>query len=413
MVHAPFSLFKRPRKDGSVWWWARFWDYKRRRFAESHPLDIEFEGKKRDLVAATSKATKMLESISFDVADSYFVSWVIQFWTPGISKYLRLKELGQGEPLSTEYITNNRRGLELYAKTYPGFRRLKVFELKSADLQDWQLWMIEQGIGRRRINQILQSVRVPLRWAQRRQQIPNNPAKGVDPIKVNQKEKGVLTLAEVNRLLLAKDIDTRATLAVALACLGGLRRGEVRGLKWRSVDIDNRWIHVEENYVDGEGSKKPKANSLRIVPMHTALIPLFQQLHFQTQYKNPDDFVIFETYGHRSKAVSCEFFRSSFKRLLCEIGITAEEQVERNLTYHSLRHTFVTLARGAELPDVVVQALSGHKTKQMLDHYSHIIQTMRPAEIMAKLDNYLMASMDEKKDETKLSTTDALATTGI
>lgn len=157
MMHAPFSLFRRGRKDGSVWWWARFWDYKSRRFAESHPLDIQYHGMRKDCLAACSKATAMLQDISLDVADSLFVPWAVQFWTPGKSKYLRQKELGAGEPLSVEYVTNNRRGLELYARTYPGFRKLRVSELATADLQDWQLWMLEQEVGRRRINQIIVS----------------------------------------------------------------------------------------------------------------------------------------------------------------------------------------------------------------------------------------------------------------
>ncbi|MDR2489933.1 MAG: tyrosine-type recombinase/integrase [Spirochaetaceae bacterium] len=50
------------------------------------------------------------------------------------------------------------------------------------------------------------------------------------------------------------------------------------------------------------------------------------------------------------------------------------EQAARNITLHSLRHTFVSLSRLAGLADVEVQAMSGHKTLEMLGVYTHAKQ---------------------------------------
>jgi integrase len=40
--------------------------------------------------------------------------------------------------------------------------------------------------------------------------------------------------------------------------------------------------------------------------------------------------------------------------------------------FHSLRHSFVTLLRDAGVPQAAVQALTGHKTRAMLETYTHI-----------------------------------------
>jgi integrase len=51
---------------------------------------------------------------------------------------------------------------------------------------------------------------------------------------------------------------------------------------------------------------------------------------------------------------------------------------QRNLSFHSMRHSFVTRAREAGLSDFVVATLSGHRTTQMMEHYSH--QTLTAVE---------------------------------
>jgi integrase len=50
------------------------------------------------------------------------------------------------------------------------------------------------------------------------------------------------------------------------------------------------------------------------------------------------------------------------------------EQRRRNLTFHGLRHTFVTLGRLAGISDLEIQALARHKSGTMIERYSHASQ---------------------------------------
>jgi len=60
-----------------------------------------------------------------------------------------------------------------------------------------------------------------------------------------------------------------------------------------------------------------------------------------------------------------------FESMLRDIGISEETQKARKIVFHSLRHTYVSLSRGAGVPDFVVQRIAGHKTMGMTDKYSH------------------------------------------
>jgi integrase len=46
-------------------------------------------------------------------------------------------------------------------------------------------------------------------------------------------------------------------------------------------------------------------------------------------------------------------------------------QTGRNLTYHGLRHTFVSLCRYAGMNDFQIMGLVGHRPLAMIDRYSH------------------------------------------
>jgi integrase len=67
------------------------------------------------------------------------------------------------------------------------------------------------------------------------------------------------------------------------------------------------------------------------------------------------------------------------------------EQAERNITFHALRHTFVSLLRLAGISDIQVQALAGHKSSQMMDRYPHPTRVVELDGCRAKLDGLIGA----------------------
>ena len=70
-------------------------------------------------------------------------------------------------------------------------------------------------------------------------------------------------------------IDLRMKTAVLLSELAGLRRGEIRGLRWQAVDLDNRVIHVVENVVPNDA---PKDGSAGTVPISDDVLSVLEEL---------------------------------------------------------------------------------------------------------------------------------------
>jgi len=58
-------------------------------------------------------------------------------------------------------------------------------------------------------------------------------------------------------------------------------------------------------------------------------------------------------------------WRSSWRRLTEKAGL-------KGLRFHDLRHHAITELAESQASDQTIQAIAGHMSKRMLDHYSHI-----------------------------------------
>ena len=63
------------------------------------------------------------------------------------------------------------------------------------------------------------------------------------------------------------------------------------------------------------------------------------------------------------------------KNALKVMGITDKERMEQGLSFHSLRHTFVSLMRG-RISDKDLKEVVGHKSDAIQDHYTHESDSM-------------------------------------
>jgi len=134
-----------------------------------------------------------------------------------------------------------------------------------------------------------------------------------------------------------------------------------------------------------------KCGSNRQALFPEQLIPVLERIHSISPYTDDKDYILFSVANNRKannrdKPLSVNSLRSAFTNLLESAGITKEQQKQRNLTLHGMRHTFVTMARMAGIPDIAVQAMAGHKSAEMMNHYSHGGQVIDINEYKKKLD---------------------------
>ena len=105
-------------------------------------------------------------------------------------------------------------------------------------------------------------------------------------------------------------IDLRAPYAVA--AYAGLRRGELRGLRWEDVDLDGRRISVKRSWDDREGEVTPKsAAGTRNAPIPKALARLLAEHRLRSTRTAEADFVFGSPNGLPFTATKSASGRSS------------------------------------------------------------------------------------------------------
>ena len=388
-AHKPFTLYQKETKAGPVWY-ARFWDETARRYAVSRSTGIFVEGKKQRRYEAEQAARKMLSQIHFTPATARtFIQYLEEFWAPD-SPYVREAALVKKRPLSAYYVHMNHENVRLHIASFPPFQNLTLQRLTPALIRDWLTWMAGKGLSGYRINHVLLGMRVAVRYAVAREELDRDPFRNIGEAAETRKEKGILTPNEVARLIAAPVTDPRHRLVVLLGTLCGMRMGEVRGLQWG--DIKDGLIRICHNWIDGEGIKAPKCKggavreNTRTVPIPSSVTAVLDNLRGLNPA--PESFVL-QSFQGDGGPVSKEYFRYALDKELAAIGISGtwkgkgaapagyvNEQKRRNITFHSLRHTFVTISRLAGITDLEIQALAGHRSGAMMENYSHAAQVL-------------------------------------
>ena len=106
----------------------------------------------------------------------------------------------------------------------------------------------------------------------------------------------------------------------------------------------------------------------RVVPIPEQLRPSLEEVaHVHGKGKG----FVLPSIKKRGDPMTRKNLGRGLQSMLEAIGISITAQKERNLVFHGLRHTFVSLSRTLGLSDFAAQRLAGHKSLEMTQRYSH------------------------------------------
>lgn len=189
------------------------------------------------------------------------------------------------------------------------------------------------------------TIKAALRRAVKDEILPSNPTEKVDPITRVDTDRQYLTFEELQRLAATPCSDERVRRAFLFSCYAGLRKSDVRGLRWRNVYGGRIQFRQQKTKGVEYQDLSPQALILLGTPggAEDAIFPL------------PDD---------KQLATVLRRWRRA-------------AEIDKNITFHSARHTFATLLLTYDTDLYTVSKLLGHTNVKITQVYAHMIDQKR------------------------------------
>ena len=202
------------------------------------------------------------------------------------------------------------------------------------------------------------------------------------------------TPGEIKRLVEAATA-ARLRALVLTAALTGLRASELRGLRWRDVDLKDAELHVRQRADRFNVIGSPKsASSARSIPLGPAVIAALKTWRLACP-KGELDLVL--PSGKHAVVMHHKNLARQFEALVKAANLTDKKENPR-YGLHSLRHYFASWCinprdrGGRGLTAKVVQELMGHSTITLtMDRYGHLFPRGDDREELAAAERALLA----------------------
>ncbi len=375
-----YYLYKRHKKGGD-YWYVCFLDKETGKAGNAKSIDclkerlgiMEFSKTERreDAAVIAQKALDMgmLDSTYSNVLLS---SWCSDFWDYDKSEYIALKNNLKENSIGREYAYNMKKNFE--KNVMPLLPKgLKLVNTTVAVLDKVVKTLYQSGKQSKTVSVIIYSVSLPLKEAVRLGIIESNPADKILRVTGGEKERGVLTKEEIFALrsLLERKKDELFPsfyYGILLGLCTGMRISEIRALNADDIvestieGYSKILIRHSVGYLSGLKSTKGKYSRAVLVSSSLASALLLNASSSGIVLPSPQK---------NKEYMSVPSLRNAFYELLEEIGIDEDERVRRNITFHSLRHTFSTLGRDDDIPQEDRMLVLGHKSTSVNDRYTH------------------------------------------
>jgi integrase len=259
----------------------------------------------------------------------------------------------------------------------PTLGGMRLSDVHRRHVQDLADRLTAEGLSASTVHNTLDPLRVVYRRALKRDEVTIDPTEGLELRRPDGRRERIADPAEAAALIAAIPDGERALWACAF--YAGLRRGELRALRWSDVDIAARVIHVSRGWdaIDGEQTGKSAAANRR-VPI---LDPLADELTgHKRRTRGKGEGLVFgataikpftpESVRRRSLAA----WEAENARRLKDAENPADVSLLSPITLHEARHTCASLLIAAGVNAKALSVIMGHSTIAMtFDTYGHLM----------------------------------------
>ena len=264
-----------------------------------------------------------------------------------ISQYLEYLELEKG--LSSNTIDAYRRDLYDFAAGVEDIDKVDRITINS-----YIRTLKERKLAPTSVIRKVASLRGFFKWTTSMNILEKNPASTLEQPKVPQRLPKVISLKEIEEIF-QTNLKPLELVIMELLYSCGLRVSELVNLKINDVDLASKYIRCF-----GKGSKE------RIVPFGSKALEAVKKYL-------PERELIFKKYNLNSKRLLVlENGRFINRQDVYNLIHEHVKMIHKNISPHTLRHSFAThlLENGADLR--VVQELLGHSDVSTTQLYTHI-----------------------------------------
>ncbi len=284
-------------------------------------------------------------------------------WKSAISAYKAYLKLEKGMSANSQdaYLRDIDKLIEFLSVSGEPTSPVKV---SYEELQAFIFYLNKLGLGDRSQARILSGIKSFFRFMLLEDLINDDPTELLEGPKLKRKIPDVLSYEEIVAILNAVDLSeetghrNRAMIETLYAC--GLRVSELITLK-----LSNYFPDIEYIKVLGKNNKE------RIVPISPDAIKYndYYIQHYRSRHDIAEQYKDFMYLNRRGKPLSRVMVFHIIKDLTAKAGIN------KNVSPHTLRHSFAThlVEGGADLR--AVQDMLGHESILTTEIYTHLDQS--------------------------------------
>ncbi len=266
-----------------------------------------------------------------------------------------------GAATLTMYACQFNRFVGWMAEQHPKITALRDITPRHADA--FARWMSREGFAPGTYNKYVNLLTLVWRVLKEEARLAENPWPDIERKRLAPAGRRELTIEELRNVCSQAKGDMRLLLALGLYT--GLRLGDSCTLHWGEVDMARRKIVRTPSKI----ARNPGARPVSIA-IHPELFALLAETP-PAKRRGPLLPQIAASYARHSGHV-CERIQAHFTA--CGVETAGRKVGIRNsvaVGFHSLRHSFVSLCRAADVPLSVVEAIVGHANPAMTRHYTH------------------------------------------
>jgi len=269
-----------------------------------------------------------------------------------LSEYLEYLEVEKG--LSINTLNAYRRDLSAFLELCSSLEADEITQIQRTHLNSYILDLRKKNYCATSVMRKIASLRGFYKWLCASEICTQNPTLTLEQPRIPRKLPKVMTISEIENIL-KEDLTKIERLIVELLYGCGLRVSELVNLKTNNLDLNASYLKCS-----GKGSKE------RLVPLGSkakeALKEYFEQRDFLVKKYNLDtkNLLIADSGRFLTRQDVYNFIHEQGKKF------------HKNISPHTLRHSFAThlLENGADLR--IVQELLGHSDVSTTQLYTHI-----------------------------------------